>query len=135
MSPKEIVKSFYESNLANGIELVPEYFHPECELHWNGSTGYSVMDYDGVVKFFENIKASYQCIRTQMSHLLEDGNHVTIRYTLFASTIDDPDNELPLANFISIWEIKDDKLYKRYEISQIADDNIESYKSFSEIKV
>lgn len=135
MSAKEIVKSFYDSNLANGLDLIPEYIHPDCQLHWNSSSGYNVMDYDGLVRFFKGIKTSYHSLRTQISHLLEDENFVTIRYTMFASTIEDPDNEQPLANFISIWELKDNKLYKRYEISQMADDNLESYKSFSEIKV
>lgn len=135
MSPKEIVKSFYESDLANDVNLIPQYIHKDFLSHWNNSTGYKVMDYDGMVQFFKAINSSYHSIKAQISHLLQDENQVTIRYTLFASTIEDPGNEQPLANFISLWEIKDGKLYRGYEISQVADDNIESYKSFSEIKV
>lgn len=135
MSPKEIVKSFYESDLADGVHLIPQYVHKECQLHWNSTSGYNVMDYDGLVHFFKNINVSYHSLKAQISHLLQDENQVTIRYTMFASTIEDPENEQPLANFISIWEIKDGKLYRGYEISQMADDNVESYKSFSEIKV
>ncbi|OBX24803.1 hypothetical protein LX77_01040 [Gelidibacter algens] len=135
MSPKEIVKSFYESDLANDVHLISKYIHKDFMSHWNSSTGYTVMDYDGVVQFFKNINLSYHSLRAQISHLLQDENQVTIRYTMFVSTIEDPENEQPLANFISIWEVKDGKLYKGYEISQVADDNIESYKSFSEIKV
>ncbi len=135
MSPKEIVKAFYESDLANDSHAISKYIHEECQLHWNGSTGYQVLDYDGLEKFFENIKASYHSLKIEISHLLQDQNHVTIRYTVFVSTIEDSENEQPLANFISIWEVKDEKLYRGFEISQVADDNIESYKSFSEIKV
>jgi len=135
MSAKEFVKSFYESNLANGIELAPKYFHKDCQLHWNSSSGYNVKDYDGIIQFFKHIKVSYHSVKVQISHLLEDGDHVTTRYTMFVSTIEDPENEQPLANFISIWELKEGKLYRGYEISQMVDDNIESYKSFSEIKV
>lgn len=135
MSAKEIVKSFYESNLANDMGLVPKYFHKDCQLHWNSSTGYNVKNYADIVQFFKHINAAYECVRVQISHLLEDGNHVTVRYTLFVNTIEDPENEQPLANFISIWKLKDDKLYRGYEISQMADDNLESYKSFSKIKV
>ena len=135
MSPKEIVKAFYESDLVHGIDLMPQYIHKQCLLHWNSSSGYRVMDYKGLEQFFENIKTSYSSLKTEISHLLEDQNQVTIRHTMFVSTIEDPENELPLANFISIWEIKDGKLFKGYEISQVADDNLESYKSFSEIKV
>ncbi|HUH28129.1 nuclear transport factor 2 family protein [Gelidibacter sp.] len=135
MSPKEIVKNFYESDLANDSSVVSTYIHKDCVLHWNSSTGYRIFNYDDLDEFFKNIKVAYHALRPQISHLLQDQNRVTIRYTMFVSTIEDPENELPLANFISIWEIKDGKLYRGYEISQVADDNIESYKSFSEIKV
>ena len=135
MTPKEIVKAFYESDLASDSHLVSKYIHKDCQLHWNSSSGYKVMDYDGLDKFFKNIISSYDSLKCEISHLLEDQNQVTIRYTVFISTIEDPENEQPLANFISIWEVKEGKLYRGYEISQVADDNIESYKSFSEIKV
>ena len=135
MSPKEIVKAFYESDLANDTQAISKYMHKECQLHWNSSTGYNVLDYDELDKFFKNINSTYHSLKSEISHLLQDENHVTIRYTVFVSTIEDPDNELPLANFISIWEVKDGKLYRGYEISQVADDNLESYKSFSEIKI
>ena len=135
MSPKEIVKAFYESDLANNSQSVSNYIHKECQLHWNSSTGYKVLDYDGLDTFFKNVNESYNSLKCEISHLLQDQNHVTIRYTVFISTIEDPENEIPLANFISIWEVKDGKLYRGFEISQVADDNIESYKSFSEIKV
>lgn len=135
MSPKEIVKGFYESDLANDSSVVPTYIHKDCLLHWNSSTGYTAFDYEGLVRFYSNIKAAYHSLRPKISHLLQDENFVTIRFTMFVSTIEDPDNEMPLANFISIWEVKDGKMYRGHEISQVADDNLESYKSFSEIKV
>ncbi|WP_027126783.1 hypothetical protein [Gelidibacter mesophilus] len=135
MSPKEIVKSFYESDFANDQNLLSKYIHKDCQLHWNSSTGYRVLDYKGLDLFFKNIVSSYHSINSQISHLLQDNEQVTIRYTMFVNTIEDPENEQPLANFISIWEVKDGKLYRGYEISQAADDNLESYKSYSEIKV
>lgn len=135
MAPKEIVKAFYETDLAKDATAVAKYVHADCQLHWNSSTGYKVMDYEKLALFFKNINASYYSMTNEISHLLQDQNHVTIRYTAFASTIEDPDTEYPLANIICIWEVKDDKLFKGYEISQMADDNLESYKSFSEIKV
>lgn len=135
MSPKRIVQAYYESDFANDKHVVEKYLHKDCQLHWNSSTGYKVMDYEALDQFFQNINTSYDSVKSKISHLLEDQNHVTIRFTLFVNTIEDPENEQPIANFISIWEVKDDKLYRGYEISQVADDNVESYKSFSQIKV
>ncbi len=135
MSAKTIVKSFYESDLANDASLIPEFFHKDCELHWNSSQGFSILNYEDIKTFFDGIIASYLSLRFKMSHVLEDGNFVSTRHTLFAKTIEDPENEQALAHFMSIWEVKDEKLYRCYEISQLTNENALASGSFSEIKV
>jgi len=135
MSPKELVKSFYASDLANDASLVPKIFHKNCELHWNSSQGFSVLKYSDIETFFEGVRESYNTLRFQFSHILEDDNFVTNRHTLFGRTIENPDNEVALAHFIAIWEIKDDKLYRCYEISQLTDDKALGANSYSEIKI
>ena len=82
MSPKEIVKAFYESDIANDSDLVSKFMHKECQLHWNSSSGYEVFDYDGLKNFFKNISLSYHSLKSEISHLLVDQNQVTIRYTV-----------------------------------------------------
>ena len=56
-------------------------------------------------------------------------------YTWQNTTFERPEKEDPLAHFITIWEVKDGKLFKGYEISQLADDSSESLNSYAEIKV
>ena len=135
MSPKEIVKAFYESDLANDISLISKYIHQDCILHWNSSKGYSVFNFNEIKELFEDIIKSYVTIRFQISHMLEDNEFVTTRYTLFVKAIENPDEEIPLAHFITIWELKDQKLFRGFEISQLADDSPKSLKSFNQIKV
>ena len=122
MSPKEIVQAFYDSDLANDNKVVPKYFHKDCELHWNSSKGYMLLKYTDIVSFFKGTRDSYTNLRFEFSHLLEDKQFVTSRHILYAQTIEDPDNEIALAHFIAIWEIKDDKLFRCYEISQLYDE-------------
>jgi len=50
-------------------------------------------------------------------------------------TIENPSKEVPLAHYITIWEVKDGKLFLGHEISQLADDSVVSLNSFSKIKV
>jgi len=123
MTPRDVVKSFYDSDLANDQDIVSTFFHKDCELHWNSSHGFMQLRYDDIVKFFDGIQKSYNNLRFQFSHMLEDGQFVTSRHTLFANTIENPDGEVTLAHFIAIWEVKEDKLYSCYEISQQADEN------------
>ncbi|WGD34582.1 nuclear transport factor 2 family protein [Olleya sp. YS] len=135
MSPKEIVKAFYNSDLANDASVVSIFFHKDCQLHWNSSQGFTILDYKGLEGFFKGTRQSYNALRFQFSHILEDNQFVTTRHTLFGNTIEDPDNEIALAHFTSIWEVKDSKLFRCHEISQLADNNTLESNSFSEIKI
>jgi hypothetical protein len=55
---------------------------------------------------------------------------------LFANTIEDPDSEIVLAHFSTIWEVNAGKLYKGNEISQQADEsNAVSMESFAKRKI
>ena len=45
---------------------------------------------------------------------------MTIRHHVYAQTIEQPNNEVLLAHFISLLEVKDNKLYRCYELSQLA---------------
>lgn len=135
MSAKALVKAFYDSDIANDANVISKFFHEDCEMYWNSSHGFMVLKYNDIVGFFEGTRKSYNSLRFQFSHLLQEDNFVTSRHTLYALTIENPDNEVVLAHFIAIWEVKDDKLFRCYEISQQADDSIENLTTFSEIKL
>ncbi len=135
MSPKEVVSAFYNSDLAkddHAIDLV----HKDCQLHWNSSKGFTSLDYNGIKSMLSGLKKAYTSFNYRLSHLLEDGNMVTARYTIHVTPIESPELEQePLAHFISIWEVKDSKLFRCYEISQLADDSSQSLDSYAEIKI
>ena len=67
--------------------------------------------------------------------VLHSSSHVTTRYSLYAKTIESSDEEIPLAHYMAITEVKDNKLYRVYEMSQPADMATIESRSFSEIKV
>ncbi|WP_298896329.1 nuclear transport factor 2 family protein [uncultured Psychroserpens sp.] len=134
MTAKEIVKSFYDLDLAkseNAIDLI----HKDCKLLWNSSNGFTSLDYDGIKNMIDGLRKAFISFNYRVSHLLEDQNTITARYTIYVTSIERPEKEDALAHFISIWEVKDGKLFKGYEISQLADDSSDSLNSYAEIKV
>ena len=133
-SPKEVVRGFYES-VYKSIEALNSFLHPDCELFWNSSKGFSKLDADGIAKLARESSKSFASMRTDFSHLLQDGNFVTARYTYYVKTIENPEEEIPLAHFITIWEVKDGKLFKGHEISQQGDETPLNLKSYLSIKV
>lgn len=134
-SVKKLVRAFYESDAFKNSDTMKQFIHPECELFWNSSKGFTKLDYNGLLNLSEELAKSYESLRTAISHLMRDKNTVTARYTYFVNTIENPDEEIALAHFITIWEVKDDKLYRGYEISQLADDDPVNMKSFLDTKV
>ncbi|MEZ4802613.1 MAG: nuclear transport factor 2 family protein [Gelidibacter sp.] len=134
MTAKEIVRGFYNLDLGKDSNAI-SMFHKDCELHWNSSKGFISLNYSRINQMLEDVRKSYLSFRYRLSHLLEEDSIVTARYTIYVIPIENTDEEEALAHFISIWEVKDGKLYKGYEISQMADESPASLRTFSEIKI
>jgi len=133
MSSLNLVKAFYNADLANDNKVVEKFFHTDSELHWTSSQGFVLLKYNDIMDFFKGTRESYNSIRFEFTHLFEADSKVVSRHTLFANTIENPDTEIIIAHFTTIWEIKDNKLYRGYEISQQADENnSKSLKSYTE---
>ena len=132
---KEIVRSFYRSDILNDDLVMEKFFHPELLLIWNSIDGLTIMNNDDLVAFFSEIRRTYHDLRIEVSHLLADDNHVTIRYKYYVRTIENPDEELGISHFIAIWEIKDDKLYRGYQVSQPVIDKDDTQESYHKVKV
>lgn len=129
-SRKKLVESFYTSDFFRGKEEIKEYVHPEAELFWNSSHGFTKMNFSDIVRMSSEMAKSYESLRTEVSHLIKEKNTVSIRFTYYVRTVENPDEEFSMAHFIAIWEIKDGKMYKGYQISQPADETPENLSSF-----
>lgn len=132
---KDIVRDFYRSDILRDETVMERFFHPELVLIWNSANGLSIMHYDDIVNFFGEVRRSYNDLRLEVSHLLADDNHVTIRYKYYIRTMENPDEELGIAHFIAIWEVKDDKLYRGYQVSQPVTDKDDTTESYHRVKI
>lgn len=129
-SEKQLVESFYTSEFYKDPSQVSKHFHPDAELYWNSSAGFNKMSVQELEGICAEMGKSFETMRAVISHLLQDENVVTIRITFYTKTIENPDEEIPLAHMVAIWEIKDGKMFKGYQMSQPADDSPESLGSF-----
>ena len=120
LSPRKIVRTFYESDLIHDEDILTNYLHPDVELHWNSSFGYFEKGFDDLVSLFKGMQDSFEYSRNKITHLLTEKNTVTVKHMFYAKPIESQ-VEQAVSDFICIWELKDDKLYKGYMISQGAD--------------
>lgn len=120
MSAKEIVQNFYKSDaLINGA-IMDMYLHPEVTLEWNSTKGFIKMDRKGLLDITNELSKAYIRSKVRISHIIQEGNLVSVRYSHYIKTIENPREEMLLAHFMAIWEIKDDKLFHGYQMSQLS---------------
>jgi predicted SnoaL-like aldol condensation-catalyzing enzyme len=120
MSAKKVVQDFYRSEAIINTELMESYMHPEVILDWNSTKGFIQMTRSEIIALSAELAKAYVRSKIRISHILAEGNLVSVRYSHFVKTIENPREEMLLAHFIVIWEIKDGKLYRGYQMSQLS---------------
>ncbi len=135
MKPKDIVKAFYESDFYKNQDVLRSFMHPDCELNWSSSGGFVKFNFNEILEHGQRIASSFKELRPEISHIISENNFVTVRYTYYAVSYEHPDEEICLAHFISIWELKENKLYRCHEMSQMADEIALDNSAYLSIKV
>ncbi|WP_373058814.1 nuclear transport factor 2 family protein [Zunongwangia sp. H14] len=117
---KETIEKFYECFYTDP-DVITKYLHPDAKLTWNSSTGMRLMRYEDISAFAAEMADSYESLRIEVKNILQEGEEVVINFTYYVSTIENPDEEIPLAHFMAIWQIENNKLKNGHQISQLAD--------------
>ncbi|MEO8535123.1 MAG: nuclear transport factor 2 family protein [Flavobacterium sp.] len=120
MSIKEFVQKFYKSDALIDSEIMKTYLHSEVTVEWNSTKGLIMLDYDSMLAMASELSRAYVRSKVRISHIIEEGDLVSIRYSHYVKTIENPREEMLLAHFSTIWQIKDDKLYRGYQMSQFS---------------
>jgi len=119
---KEIVEQFYQSNFYKGEDVLRSYLHQDVELSWYGTTGLRKLNLAGIAEISEELAASYESLRAEVEKVIVDGENAAIHFTYHVRIIENPEEEMPLAHFIAMWELKDGKLFKGVQISQLGEE-------------
>lgn len=78
------------------------------------------MDYDSIINMANELNRAYVRSKVRISHIIAEDDLVSVRYSHFVKTIENPREEMLLAHFFTIWQIKDGKLYRGYQMSQFS---------------
>ncbi|MGC4039387.1 MAG: nuclear transport factor 2 family protein [Flavobacterium sp.] len=119
MSAKEIVQEFYKSDALLDSETVAKLLHDDVVLEWHSSKGFLKLKYQDIIDLTSELGKAYVRSKARITHILEDGNTVSVRYSHYVKTIENPREEMLLAHFMVIWELKNNKLYRGYQMSQL----------------
>ena len=120
MSAKQIVEKFYKSDALINSEVLKEYLHPDIILEWNSSKGFVELNYNTLIDLSIELSKAYVRSKVRISHIVTENDLVSVRYSHFVKTIENPREEMLLAHFIVIWQIKEGKLFRGYQMSQLS---------------
>ncbi|MFV7236959.1 MULTISPECIES: nuclear transport factor 2-like protein [Flavobacterium] len=120
MSAKEIVQKFYKSDALIDSEVMKDFLHPDIIVEWNSSKGFIELNYDSLLNLANDLSKAYVRSKVRISHIIAENDLISVRYSHFVKTIENPREEMLLAHFIAIWQIKDNKLFRGYQMSQLS---------------
>ena len=120
MSAKQIVEKFYKSDALIDSEVLKQFLHPDIIVEWNSSKGFIELSYTALIDLSTELSKAYVRSKIRISHIVAENDLVSVRYSHFVKTIENPREEMLLAHFIAIWQIKEGKLYRGYQMSQLS---------------
>jgi predicted SnoaL-like aldol condensation-catalyzing enzyme len=119
MSAKEIVQAFYKSDVLLETDTVAALLHPDVIIEWQSTKGFLKLNHQDIITLSTELRKAYVRSKARITHIVEEGNTVAVRYSHYAKTIENPREEMLLAHFMVIWELKDNKLYRGFQMSQL----------------
>ena len=119
MDAKELVQEYYNAAALRNPQAVDRFIHDGLELKWHSSKGYLELDKSDYMALVAEMVKSYSSVRLDISHMIAEGNAVTVRYTHYVNAFENPGEEMVLGHFVVIWEVENDKITKGFLMSQL----------------
>lgn len=119
MSVKKFIKDFYKSDALINGQLLATYLHDDIEFVWTSSTGKKTYTKSDLVALATEMSRAYVRSKVCIKSLVKEKNHVAVFYAHYVKTIENPREDILLADFAVVWEVKDEKLVSGTQISQL----------------
>ena len=119
-SAKKIVQDFYKSDALINPEIMDTFLHADVVVDWNSSKGFIQMNRNKIIDTTTEMSKAYVRSKARISHILQEGNSVAVRYSHYIKTIENPREEMLLAHFMVVWELLDGKLFRGFQMSQLS---------------
>lgn len=120
-SAKELVIKFYESAGILSKNYCLEVMHEDVQLEWYSSKGHLYLELNDILALSKDLRLSYFDLRAEIQDVIVGENKIVILYSYYVRTFENSDEEMILATFFTTWELKDNKLYRGVQMSQLGE--------------
>lgn len=105
ISAKKLVLNFLNSDVFLIPEKLSNHFSKDFTMSWHASSGHRIFNYDDYYRLCKYTSSSYTHVRTDVSTMIKEKEKVAAMYTVYVKTIENPNEEIPVGYFISIFEV------------------------------
>lgn len=117
VTAKKIITDFLNSDVFVNPSSFDTYFHKDLKMNWHASSGYRQYDYQEYFRIAQTTAASYESTRSDVTHLITQGDQVVARFTVYVKTLENPREEVPVGYFISIFKVQEGKIIEVHQSS------------------
>lgn len=118
MTNREKVDFLYKKDGIRNEVFLDKLLHDDFVLDWDSSQGNVKMSKQNIINLAIELNQNYIDSFIEISHFIEDENQIVVKYNHKVTTIEDPKEFVLIAKVVAIWEFKDDKIKKGYQISK-----------------
>lgn len=120
MTNKKWIEAFFKSDAFINVAEMDAFLHVDFLLEWQSSKGFLKMSKQEVLNFTQEMSVSYVRTKIRMHDILNEKNQVAVRYSHFVNTVENPSEEILLAHFFALYEVKDNKIFRCFQMSQLS---------------
>lgn len=118
MTNREKIEFLYKQEGIRDIEFLNSLIHDDFKLEWDSSSGNSISDKNFFLNLSEVINTNYEISYFEISHIIEDENHIVVKYNHKVATIENPTEIMLIAKVVAIWSFQEGKIIDGYLISK-----------------
>lgn len=117
MTNRALIEEIYINDGLRNRNFLKKVLHKDVLLEWNNSNGLKIMNREDLLNFADELKLNFVHSKVSITHLIEDNNTFCVKYNYQISPIENPSEIISVAKIVVIWEFKNNKLIKGYQLS------------------
>jgi len=115
---KEIIEFLYKNDGMRNSDFLNTIIPEDFTLEWDSSHGLVLMDKNAILNLALELKQNFIESIFEISHFVHENNTFVVKYNHKVTTIENPKEYMLLAKMVAIWDFKEGKLHKGYQISK-----------------
>lgn len=120
MTKKALIQKLYAEDGLINKDFLNSLIAENFILKWESSDDFHEMNKQDILDLADELKINYKFSDVDIFSIIEENNTVAVHYLHKVSTLENPNEMIPIAKFMVFWEFEENKIKKGYQISKLA---------------